>query len=527
MSSPNPGGPDRMPALPQKMHWYDGFALTLAMPAALIASLGASIGGLGAWGALALWAVSMVLAAAANWIYQELAAMFPESSGGIADYAAEAWKSRAPVVGPIAGIGYWFPWTTALAIYASIVGSLVQAQWFPDQDWSYSFGPATVDFPIAVGLVVIVLLFGAAMAGLHAAMWVVYVTGGMLLVPLTVFVVGPFVSGDWSAAGLHWNLHGAAGLREALVWLYIMAWTSFAVEVCLTFAPEYKDTVRDTSRALRAGVLFCLGVFLLMPLSLSGYLGEAKISAEPVTFYVGAFQRLIGGGADLMVVFLIGSLLLIMITGLADGSRVLYHMGVRGTTIRQAGVLTRRGVPARALWVALVLNVLAITVLQTPLAIIVTGNLGYILTHVLALSGFALLRRDRPDAARPIRLPAVFVPIAWLLAALLLLVLVVGATGFEISGYGGYRELAVALGVMAAGVGLWLYRTKVQDRRTPTPSDRACSGAECAPKGARGTARPATTAQQPNDSAAGFREGAGRGRISAEPGAASTPPAST
>ncbi|MFD7291759.1 APC family permease [Streptomyces sp. NPDC059897] len=453
-------------ALGKKMRWYDGFALSLTMPAALIASLGGSIGGLGAWGALALWAFATVLATAANWIYTELAAMFPDSSGGITHYATEGWRSRAPVVGPLASIGYWFPWSTALAVYAGIVGSLVQAQWFPGQDWSWSLGPVTVDFPVAVGLAVIVLLFAAAMTGLHVAMGVVYVTGAMLLVPLAVFIVGPFLSGDWSAANLHWSLQGgAAGLREALVWLYIMAWTSFGVEVCATFAPEYKDTVKDTSRALRAGVLFCLGVFVLMPLALGGYVGEGPIAAEPTTFYVTAFQRLIGGGADLMVVFLIGSLLLIMITGLADGSRVLYHMGVEGTTIRQAGVLNRRGVPARALVVALILNIVALTTLGTPLAIIVTGNLGYILTHVLALSGFALLRRDRPDMARPIRLPNVFVPVAWALAGLLLVILVVGATGFSVSGYGGYKELAVALGVLTTGVLLWLYRTKVQDAR--------------------------------------------------------------
>ncbi|MFE7329852.1 hypothetical protein ACFU8W_33765 [Streptomyces sp. NPDC057565] len=79
--------------------------MSLTMPAALVASLGASIGGLGAWGAIVLWAVSMVLATATNWIYTELAAMFPESSGGIAHYATEGWKSRAPVVGPLAGVG--------------------------------------------------------------------------------------------------------------------------------------------------------------------------------------------------------------------------------------------------------------------------------------------------------------------------------------------------------------------------------------------------------------------------------------
>ncbi|MGW1992713.1 APC family permease [Embleya sp. NPDC001921] len=453
------------PALAKKMRWYDGFAMSLTMPAALIASLGASIGGLGAWGAIALWAGSMVLATIANWIYTELAAMFPESSGGIAHYATEGWKKRAPFVGPLASIGYWFPWTTALSVYAGIIGSLVQAQWFKGQDWTLDLGFAELTFPIVVGIAVIVLLFGAAMFGLHVAMWVVYVTGGMLLVPLAVFIVLPFASGDWSASNLHWNLHGAAGIRESLVWLYVMAWTSFGVEVCATFAPEYKDTVKDTSRALRAGVLFSLGVFILLPLALAGYVGEGAIALDPTTFYVGAFNDLVGGAADLMVVFLIASLLLIMITGLADGSRVLYNMGKEGTTIKQVGVLDKRGVPARALMIALVVNVVILIALKTPLAIIVTGNLGYILTHILAISGFAMLRRDRPDLARPIRLPGFFVPLAWLLAAFLTVVLVVGATGFSITGYGGFKELGIACGVLVTGVALWLYRTKVQDPR--------------------------------------------------------------
>jgi len=140
-------------------------------------------------------------------------------------------------------------------------------------------------------------------------------------------------------------------------------------------------------------------------------------------------------------------------------------MGKEGTTIKQVGVLNRRGVPTRALVVALIVNVFALTALETPLAIIVTGNLGYILTHALALSGFAMLRRDRPDAVRPIRLPRFFVPVAWFLTAFLLVVLVVGATGFSVSGYGGYKELAIALVVLATSVVLWLYRVKVQDRR--------------------------------------------------------------
>ncbi|MFE6037836.1 hypothetical protein [Streptomyces sp. NPDC056452] len=38
--------------------------------------------------------------------------------------------------------------------------------------------------------------------------------------------------------------------------------------------------------------------------------------------------------------------------------------------------------------------------------------------------------------------------------------------GFSITGYGGYKELGIALAVLGLSVVLWLYRTNVQDRRT-------------------------------------------------------------
>jgi len=59
------------------LRWTDGFLFSLTMPAALIATLGFSVGSLGTWAAIALWGVSMILAILANRAYAELAAMFP------------------------------------------------------------------------------------------------------------------------------------------------------------------------------------------------------------------------------------------------------------------------------------------------------------------------------------------------------------------------------------------------------------------------------------------------------------------
>lgn len=451
--------------LERRMRWTDGFVLSLTMPAALIAALGYSIGALGAWTAIALWGVSMVLATLANWIYSEMAAMFPETPGGIPMYAHEGWRSRLSIVAPLASFGYWFAWTTAIAVFGLIIGSLVQATWLPGQDWSVNLGFVDFTFPILVALLVVVALWAINRTGVEMTMRFAYVTGALLLIPLFVFIALPYTSGDWKASNLSWNLAGAGGgsLQNALVWLYIMSWTSFGVEVCATFTPEYRNGARDASRALKAAALFSLAVFILLPLGVTGVVGEAAIGEDPVTFYVQGFEQIVGGASDVMVACIIASLLLIMNTGLADGSRALYGMSTEGATIKQFGVLNRHGVPGRALLLALVVNIGVLLFVSNPLAIIATGNLGYLVAHVFALSAFVLLRRDRPGWERPILLPKVFVPLAAGLAAFMAVVVVVGATSFSITGYGGTKELLIALALLASSVALYAYRRHVQD----------------------------------------------------------------
>lgn len=60
-------------------------------------------------------------------------------------------------------------------------------------------------------------------------------------------------------------------------------------------------------------------------------------------------------------------------------------------------------------------------------------------------------------------MPNVFIPIAAVFAAFLAVVIVVGATSFSITGYGGTKELLIALGLLASSVALYAYRRKVQD----------------------------------------------------------------
>jgi amino acid transporter len=469
----------------KSLRWYDGFVIALANPGFLIGALGGSIGVLGAWGAMTLWGVSMFMGVLQNWIYSEQAAMFPEKPGGISLYAHEGWRRYFSLVGPVATFGYWFAWSSVLASFGLLIGYIVQAEWYPSSAtssfWNFDTGPVAAGFPhvCAAALIVAVWLFN--ILGVKPSLWVGYATGALMMIPLAVFIVLPYLTGDWQSSNMEWSV---PSWQAAFAWLWLMGWSAYGVETCATFAPEYKDTVRDTSLALRSSAVFSLAVYILLPLGIGGVLPQEEIAANPFAFYVPAFDELVGGAADLMVVLLIASLILSMNTATADGSRALYGIARDDMTVKQLFHLNRHNVPGRAMTIDMLINLALVFFVGNVLAIYVVGNLGYILAHVFALSAFVLLRRDRPDWPRPITLNPIWVPIAIALAAANLFLTVMGVWYTELIGYGGTKEILYGVGVLLISVLLFLFRRIVQDgvmpqwrEETPTmPSAAALPG---------------------------------------------------
>lgn len=448
------------------MRWYDGFVVALANPGFLIGSLGYSIGALGGWGAVTLWTISMIIGVLSNWVYSEQAAMFPEKPGGIALYAHEGWRRYFTFIGPVATFGYWFAWSSVLAIFGLVIGSLIQAEWFSGETWTFSTGLAdNLGLPHLIGAGCIVLVWLFNIFGIRPAVWVAYATGALLMIPLAVFMIGPYLTGEWSSSNMTWAIDDNGGWKLAIVYLYIMGWSAYGVEACATFAPEYKDTIRDTTLALRSAALFSLVVYFALPLGLGGVLPADEVAANPVAFYVPAFDQIVGGASNLMVVFLIAALLLSMNTATADGSRALYGIARDDMTIKELHHLNKYHVPARAMTVDMIVNLGLLFFVANTLAILVAGNLGYMSAHFFALTAFILLRKDRPNWPRPIRLASPWVLIAGLLAAVNALFIVVGASNPSLTGYGGTKETMIGVGVLLLGVALYLFRRIVQDRQ--------------------------------------------------------------
>ncbi len=454
------------------MSWWDGFVVALANPGFLIAALGGSIGVLGTTGAVVLWTISVLFGALQNNIYAELSTMFPDKSGGLAVYTHEAFRKYTNFIGPVVAFGYWMGWTVVLSINGLIVGTLIITQWFPDATWasgqqeanSIGFG---LNWPILIGVAAIVIVWLFNIFGVRPAVWFGYVTGALLLIPAFVLMFLPYITGDWHSSNMQWEVGTNGGFFLAVTWLYFMCWSSYGFEAVASFAPEYHNTAVDTPLALRASALFSIVVYVLLPLGLGGTLGTAAVADDPtyIAFYVTAFDVLVGDAlANVMVVCLVGGLVLSMNTATMDGARALFGIAKEGMTLKQFGVLSKRKVPNVAMTMDMILNVLLIVFFHGVISILAVSNVGYVLATVFALFGFVLLRKDRPNWPRPIKLSSPWVGIAFILGFVNLFLLVCG--GFLYAddyGYGLDKTL-IGVAVLVVAFLLYVYRHVVQDK---------------------------------------------------------------
>ncbi len=252
-----------------------------------------------------------------------------------------------------------------------------------------------------------------------------------------------------------------------------MCWSAYGIEVVATFAPEFHDTEKETPKALRSSALFCVAVYALLPLGLGGTLGTAAIAKDTtlISFYADAFNLILGNAlGKVMILCIVAGLVLSMNTATMDGSRALFGIAKDGMTIRQLGKLNRYHVPALAMTIDAILNLLLITRYGSPLQILAVSNVGYVFATCTALSAFVLLRRDRPNWPRPVRLPNWYVPLGAALALFNFILLIFGgfiySGGFlGITGYGyGWDKTRVGLLVLLAAFILYLWRHLVQDK---------------------------------------------------------------
>jgi amino acid transporter len=497
------------------MRWWDGFVIGLANPGFLLVGLAFSILALGGKPAAILWVVSAIIGALQAYIYCEPAAMFPDKPGGLSVYAREGWRKHFSLAGPIAVFGYWFAWSSVLAIYGGFIGLLLIAEfaspessiatWAPDPPVIAQLGAYKL-----IGVACIVFCFLFNVRGMRPAVWLSYVVGALMVIPVVVIAVGAFITGDFNNFETNTNLIGSTVsgtfgdsgfFREfalVMVWMYILGWSTYGPEAAATFAPEYKDTKNDTRKALATTGGLNVVLAALLPIAVLGTVGYDRILSDGfgVPYLVDVLHSIAGNGfGTFLVVCLCGGLLLSMNTATMDGSRALYALAEEKMTIKQLGVLNKHHVPSRAMVVDLVLNIFLLLYFSNIFFILAAGNLGYMLSHVLALSGVLLLRKDRPNWPRPIRLAR---PWMWMAGIFCLANIVFIVFGLIFLKYAGYtwnddftnpsakipEAIAVGVGALLVGVGGYIIAQRQHGRpfkwREPSdelPTQEAIDGA--------------------------------------------------
>ena len=138
-------------------------------------------------------------------------------------------------------------------------------------------------------------------------------------------------------------------------------------------------------------------------------------------------------------------------------------------TIKWLGKLNRYNVPGNGMTVDMFVNIGFLLFIGNNFGILAASNLGYVLAHMFALSGFVLLRRDRPNWPRPIKLSAVWVPIAGILAVWCAILTIVGFGWMQVAsgGYGETKEKIIGVLVLLIAIALFLYRRIIQDGERP------------------------------------------------------------
>jgi amino acid transporter len=218
------------------------------------------------------------------------------------------------------------------------------------------------------------------------------------------------------------------------------------------------------ARALRSAALLMIVVVALSTTIFPAAVGEHTIAGNPVGFFATLVSQVLGSGFGGVAIAIVCAAQLIALgSATSDSGRALYGMAADRLTVRQLHRLNRHGQPARGMTVDLVFNLLVLFLVSNVAGIIFASNLGYLICVVASLAGFLLLRRTRPDAPRPIRLGRIWIPVAAVLVAFNVFMIVIGFTHPGLVGYGGGTEQLISLSVIVLGLISYFFARVVQD----------------------------------------------------------------
>ena len=467
------------PEMQRAVNWWQVVFIALGACALVMFSLGGISSVVGTISPL-VWMISAAIGLICAYAYAEMAAMMPNKSGGTANYGASVWIRHIKIMAPISVWGNWIAYSPILAIGSGLGAGYLLSIFVPPEHflntWNFTLidlGMLKTDLTLRVnmqfilGTAIMLVIWTIQHAGVlrTAHVQIALAIGGLLPLVLVCFVplVGgrvyienflPFVplSGGWGFEG--WKLF--------LGGLFLAAWSAYAAENAVCYMSEMRDPESGGPRAVIWTGVICLVVYTIVPFVFQGGLGTEAMRAPGIESGEGvgaAFASLVGAGpfiAKVLVVMLTFSILLAVMTAMADSARTLYQGAHDGWFPKFLDQLNEHGVPTRAMWVDLVFNAFLL-LMSDYLFVLAVSCVSYVVFHMINNSSVWINRIDNPRSKRPYRAPMFILVTVGCIA--FVNAFLIGA-GSNLWGEG---VLPLGFAVLLASVPVFLYRHYVTD----------------------------------------------------------------
>lgn len=422
----------------------------------------------------------------------ELSAMMPERTGGSPSYAYPAFRAKFPRLAPhVNGITAWMYWLGwfPVAPLNMILASFYLADRF-GLNTDSGFTPINTFiawWTLAISVVGILAFFVPAYLGIRIGTGFATVLGIISMVPLTFLAIAWLFSGNYDlgnlsnftqldGTGFFSGLDGHGWFTLYCGYAFLLTWNVIAMEAAACYIGETKDPARDAKIAMNLEGAYGLFIYTLIPVGFIAVLGSSALSnadlVDPNTMFVtfaGTSLNLSGEVLNwIIAIMLIVALMLSALNAIMGCARSLHQMSVDGQFPRFFQRINRHGVPSYAMGFNVVCSLLVV-LLGGAVEIYTFSNVGYTGSFLTVLVGYYLLRRYRPNVPRPVRLPEFFKYVALALAVFFGFIWLYG--GFAYSGFGDTRiYYFLGWAVALAYIPLYLYRTRVEDKRPTQPS---------------------------------------------------------
>jgi APA family basic amino acid/polyamine antiporter len=359
----------------------------LRLPGTVAAALGDRTLILVAWALGGLYSLMGAVAVA------ELAAMIPET-GGFRVYARRAFGE---------GVGFavgWVDWLTSVAALAYVT---VTAIAFLGILWQ----PATA-FPRAGAILILAVFTGIHWIGLRIGSSLTAIISTAIGIMLIILVIGCLSASPIPEQTAPPLARTAAPLPLLSMAMFLAAIP--ALRAVLTaydgwyqpiyMAEENTDPARTLPRAIIGGTLMVAGLYLLINFALLHVLPLPVLAASQLPAAEAARVVLPRGGAELVTVISLLTVLSLLNNVLLAAPRILFGIGRDGLLTEKATLVSNGGTPRIAL--ALTSAVVVIVILTGSFdQIIALSAVLFLIYYSAAFLAVFVLRSRLPDLPRP------------------------------------------------------------------------------------------------------------------------------